>query len=136
MSTAPTTADFEVIKAYSRADAITDGVLHDVTELAAQQGILYPVSIATHAWDVAVAWDDANGAMQDETGRQWDVLTMAAHALRRAKRLRLLGMQEFTVYAVPNRPGAEEPEPVTLGIAVGPGDNLEPVLTITAPADR
>src|SRR5690606_17137738 len=112
-----------------------DGVLHDVTELAAEQGIRYPVAIATHAWDAAVAWDPAHGAMQDETGRQWDVLTMAAMALRRARRLGLTGLQIFTVYVVPNRPGADEPEPVNLGISVGPGDNYEPVLTITGPAD-
>lgn len=123
----------EVISAYSRADAIADGVLHDVTALAAERGIRYPLAIAAHAWAAAVAWD--HGAMQDETGRQWDVLTMAAHALRRAKLLKLSGLQEFTVYVVPNRRGAEEPEPVTLGIDVGPGDNFEPVLTITAPAD-
>ncbi len=73
--------------------------------------------------------------MQDETGRQWDVLTMAAVALRRASRLRLTGLQEFTVYVVPNRLGADEPEPVTLGISVGPGDNYEPALTITSSAD-
>lgn len=123
----------DVISAYSRANAIEDGVLHDVTKLATEQGIRYPVAIAAHAWAAAVAWD--HGAMQDETGRQWDVLTMAAHALRRARILRLSGRQEFTVYVVPNRPGAEDPEPVTLGIDVGPGDNFEPVLTITAPAD-
>lgn len=135
MSSARAIDQLEVIHAYSRADAIADGVLHDVTELAAQQGMRYPVAIATHAWDAAVAWDEAHGAMQDETGRQWDVLTMAAVALRRASRLRLTGPQMFTVYVVPNRPGAEEPEPVTLGISVGPGDNHEPVLTITASAD-
>lgn len=136
MSSARVIDQLEVIHVYSRANAIADGVLHDVTELAAEQGIRYPVAIATHAWDAAVAWDAANGAMQDETGRQWDVLTMAAVALRRARRLRLTGLQEFTVYVVPNRRDAEEPEPVTLGISVGPGDNYEPVLTITAPADR
>ncbi|WP_458683597.1 DUF6573 family protein [Prescottella equi] len=123
----------EIIHAYSRADAIADGVLHDVTELAREQGILHPVAIAAHAWSDAVAWD--HGPMQDETGRVWDVLTMAAHALRRAKRLRLEGLQLFTVYAVPNRADAEEPEPVNLGISIGPGDNYEPVLTITAAAD-
>lgn len=135
MSSARVLDQLEVIHTYSRADAIADGVLLDVTELAAEQGIRYPVAIATHAWDAAVAWDPAHGAMQDETGRQWDVLTMAAMALRRARRLGLTGLQIFTVYVVPNRPGADEPEPVNLGISVGPGDNYEPVLTITGPAD-
>ncbi|MDH6283961.1 DUF6573 family protein [Prescottella agglutinans] len=125
-----------VIHAYSRADAFADGTLRDVTELASEQGVLYPVAVASHAWAAAVAWDETNGALQDETGRLWDVLTMAAYALRRAKRLGLRGLQEFTVYTVPNRPGAEDPEPVALGISVGPGDTGEPVLTITAAADR
>ena len=136
MSVHPTDLADEIIHAYSRADAIADGVLHDVTKLAREQGILYPVAVASHAWANAVAWDEANGALQDETGRLWDVLISAAHGLRRAKRLNLQGLQEFTVYAVPNRPGAEDPEPVALGISVGPGDIGEPVLTITAAADR
>lgn len=47
MSSAGAIDQLEVIHAYIRADAIADGVLHDVTELAAQQGMRYPVAIAT-----------------------------------------------------------------------------------------
>ncbi|MCQ4122782.1 DUF6573 family protein [Rhodococcus tibetensis] len=124
------------INEYSRADAIADGTLHDVTAIAREQGILFPVAVAAHAWADAVAWGDNHGAMQDETGRLWDVLSIAAYALRKARRLGLTGLQPFTVYVVPNSAGAQEPEPVALGIEVGPGDLGEPVLTITSAADR
>lgn len=127
-----------VINAYSRADAIADGVLHDVTGEARDQGILLPTTIAAHAWAAAVAWPDPETAVQYETGRTWTVLVHAAHALRHAKRLGLEGMQEFTFVPAPSLDddGIENDVKVTLGIEVGPGDALEPVLTITAPADR
>lgn len=126
----------DTIHSYSRADALTDGTLRDVTALAGQQGILLPTAIASHAWGLAVAWNDENGALQDETGRLWDVLTMAGHILRAAARQNLSGRQDFSLYVVPNAPGASDAERVVLGIEIGPGDCGEPVLTITAPGDR
>ncbi|MEW6586644.1 MAG: DUF6573 family protein, partial [Nitrospirota bacterium] len=38
-------AGFEVIDTYSRAEAIADGVLVDVTDTAREAGILFPVAV-------------------------------------------------------------------------------------------
>ena len=73
----------DIIHAYTRADAIADGVLHDVSHLARETGFHHPVAVAAHAWDRTVTWDH-DDTSQDETGRLWDVLTVALAAFRRA----------------------------------------------------
>ncbi|MBF6202171.1 DUF6573 family protein, partial [Nocardia cyriacigeorgica] len=58
----------EPIHTYTRAQALADGSLHDISELASEYGFRYPVHVAHHAWGAAIAWphDDPS---QDETGR-------------------------------------------------------------------
>ena len=73
----------EVISSYTREQAISDGVLKDVSTLAREAGFSIPVALTAAAWSEAVAWNPENRALQDETGRLWDVMTMAAHAARR-----------------------------------------------------
>lgn len=124
-----------LIGSYSRARAIDDGVLHDVTTAAREHGILLPTAIAAHAWTAAVAWPDRDTASEYEASRVWSVLVYASNALRHAKRLGREGMQEFTFVPAPDLDDADD-VPVTLGIEVGPGDAGDPVLTITAVADR
>ncbi|BCN51556.1 DUF6573 family protein [Prescottella equi] len=125
-----------LIASYSRAQAIEDGVLHDVTDAAREHGILLPTAIAAHAWAAAVDWPNPHTASEYEASRAWSVLVYASNALRRAKRLGREGMQEFTFVPAPDLDDTEEDIEVTLGIEVGPGDAGEPVLTITAVADR
>lgn len=125
---------FEVIFAYSRAEAIADGVLRDVSEAARREGFRVPVAVTAGAWAEAVAWDGHNGGWQDEEGRLTDVLVMASAAIRANRggdRHRL----SFTVARVPNTPGAEEPEDLELAVESGPGDNREHVLTIMLPSE-
>ncbi|MEU8901311.1 DUF6573 family protein [Nocardia sp. NPDC048505] len=125
----------EIIHAYTRAQALADGSLHDVSKLAREYGFRHPVAVAAYAWGEAIAWpyDDP---CQDETGRTWDVLTMARVSLLRAIALgQDSGPVRFTVVRL-TEPGREEPEPIELEIELGPGDDAEPVFTITAPGDR
>ena len=74
----------EIISAYSRAQAIEDGLLIDVTKTAQEAGIKCSVAMTRAAWADLVAWDRANRAVQDEEGRLWDVLFMTWMAIRRA----------------------------------------------------
>lgn len=122
------------IHSYSRSQAIKDGVLRDVTDLAREYGILLPTAIAHNAWNEAVAWPDATTASEYEPERARTVLAHAASALREAKRLGLEGLQEFSFLPVPEK--ETDGSRVLLGIEVGPGDAAEPVLTITAASDR
>ena len=120
--------DAEVIHTYTRAQAIEDGVLVDVTRTAREAGFTWSVALTAAAWAEAVSWDPQNRTCQDEAGRLWDVLTMARWATQRGGDRTLL-----RVLRVPNTIRAERPTYATLQLLAGPGDNGEPVLTITCP---
>jgi hypothetical protein len=134
------------ISVYSRAQAIADGTLIPVDpELAAQAGFAVPVALTRAVFEDCVAWATQDtrrtGLLQDEIGRLWDVLSMAALAGRRAPNENRV---RFQLYRVPRDRG---PIPiddlddhqrdalclVTLVLHCGPGDAGEPVLTILQP---
>jgi hypothetical protein len=82
----------------------TTGPVNVDRALSRSAGILLPVIITPAAWELSVRWtkEDAKetGAVdQDETGRLWDVLTMAAGAARRAGANAVEA--SFTVFRVP-----------------------------------
>lgn len=121
--------DREIIDAYSRADAISDGVLRDATGLAREAGFRYPVALTSAAWAACVAVPDSVPG-QDETGRLWDVLTMLRHASRAA------GPDgsslHFDVLVLSDR---TTPRPIRLKAVCGPGDDLTPCLTVMLPEE-
>jgi hypothetical protein len=131
--------DWEVTGTYSRAEAIADGVLIPVPgDLAADAGFRCPVALTSAAWEDCVAWTEADNerkpALQDQTGRLWDVIWVASRAIR-AARPREQDCVPFRVYRVP-RPGrAARPRPVMLTARTGPGDDGEQVVTITRADD-
>jgi hypothetical protein len=125
----PMFENFDLIHRYTRADAIRDGVLIDVTAVAREAGIRFPVALTRAAWERCVTVPP--GVMcQDEGGRLWDVLTMLRFAASGgncgASALR------FGVH-VRNDNSERTPPLVTLKAVCGPGDSGEPVLTILLP---
>jgi hypothetical protein len=124
-------ADAPVIHAYSRAQALADGALVDVSELARDAGFKVPVALTTKVWTDCVAWDQTREvAPQDETGRLWDVLTMAHMTARgRPDADRLT----FSVLRIGS--GHLRPSLVRLVLVIGPGDQGEPVITIMQPEE-
>jgi hypothetical protein len=120
------------IHVYTRAQAIADDVLRDVTTDAAEAGFRFPVALTDAAWRDAVAWDDTHAALQDERGRLWDVLTMARYYAQRAGDTDRV---PFRVLRVPNRPRATRPQYTALVLHIGPGDAGEPVITIMQPGE-
>jgi hypothetical protein len=68
--------DFDLIHRYTRAQAIEDGVLIDVTQTAREAGFKYPVALTAAAWAKCVAVPPGV-VCQDEAGRLWDVLWSA-----------------------------------------------------------
>ena len=120
-----------VVASYSRAQAIEDGVLIDVTAMAREAGFKWPVALTHTAWCDCVAWTERDNRFQvhqDESGRLWDVLFMAFYAIRTATAPgdRLL----FSLYRVPKDGHSTEAGEVSLKLMVGPGDTGEPVVTI------
>ena len=126
----------DVISTYTRAQAIEDGVLVDVGSTAQEAGFKWPVALTAAVWADCVAWtegDNRHQVYQDESGRLWDVLYMASHAIRSSKDSgdRLL----FQLYRVPRDGHATDAVLVTLKLIVGPGDTGEPVVTILLPQE-
>ena len=124
----------KVISTYTRAQAIEDGVLIDPGPMAKEVGFRWPVALTSAVWADCVAWtgdDSVQQIHQDQSGRLWDVLYMASHAIRtsRGSGDRLL----FQLYRVPRDGRSTEAVLVTLKLIVGPGDTAEPVITILLP---
>jgi len=123
-------ASAEVIHCYSRAQALEDGGLIDVSAIAKEAGFRFPVALTAAVWGDCVAWQGCSEkAAQDEAGRLWDVLAMATYQTRRVHEDRAV----FTVLRVPR--GGRQAEPVRLVAHIGPGDQGEPVITIMQPGE-
>ncbi len=122
------------IHSYTRAQAIDDGILIDVSEIAKESGFKFPVALTRAAWEDCVAWnDDCNKRQtyQDESGRLWDVLQMLHFAIKcsRDSNPEML----FKLSRVPRGGRCRLARDVTLKSIIGPGDTPEPVLTIMLP---
>lgn len=123
----------EPIHVYTRAQALQDGILVDVSDTAREAGFRLPFAMTAAAWADAVAWSDADTARQvpqDQSGRLWDVLFMACLAARRAANASLVG---FDVLRVPRGERAVEPRVLRLSMSITRGDSGEPVITILLP---
>lgn len=121
-----------IIHSYTRADAIADGVLIAVTSEACEAGFKVPVALTAEVWNDSVKWTDEDSkrqVLQDEAGRLWDVLWMAFVAARRATGDRV----SFQLYRVPRGGRGCRPRLTTLQLHIGPGDELEPVITVLLP---
>ncbi len=118
-------APMEVIYAYTRAQAIDDGVLIDVSAIAKEAGFKYPVALTSTVWaDYVRVPEDAE--CQDEQGRLWDILNMLCFAIHKDGS----GSEvSFSLYVNNDK----KPEPVYLKSICGPGDDAKPVITIMQP---
>ena len=124
-------ADAEIIHAYTRAQAIEDGELHDVSTTAKEAGFKIPTAITRAVWLDCVQWDnDEQAGYQDESGRLWDVVWLASLAARRNGGSSIVN---FTIVRIPADGHSTEPQEVDLMLHIGPGDSAEPVLTIMFP---
>ena len=123
--------DWNVVFEYSRAQAIADGVLVDVTEQAKQIGFkIHTVITGTifHGYIEPPAGLDGSFG-QSVTGRLHDVLTLALFAARRSVNTdRVTFKVDFLM-----SPGRKET--IEAIAHIGPGDNYEPCLTIMMPGD-
>ena len=117
----------EVIHSYSRAEALDDGVLVDVSKTAKEAGFVFPVALTAGVWADVNDIPEAKQGIQDVDGRLWDLLFSAAQRCKKS---------------TGNRSDEEDGLPFDLimhvgeapyyhaKVHLGPGDEMEPVITI------
>jgi hypothetical protein len=133
----------EPIHSYTRAQAIEDGQLIDVSTIAREAGIVWPVALTSAAWADTVEWTDQTEARkgytgQSESGRLWDVVWMLSLAVRGALRRGLDASQQplyFSLLRTPTAGRGVMPRKVTLKFMVGPDDNGRPCITVMLPTE-
>ena len=119
----------EVIHSYTRAQAIEDGVLVDVSEVASEAGNRFPVAVTRAVWGQYVEVPPGVEC-QDEQGRLWDILWMLYCAIRREGG----GDRIFFEVTVRNHNGKlTRKDRVKLEAVCGPGDDGEAVITVLLP---
>ena len=121
-------AGFNSISVYSRASAIDDGVLIDVTPAARIVGFPIPVAMTIAAWDDCLTGSDDNTPLE-ENQRLRDVLRGAIIAAK------LNGDKSVLGFDVACSSDSGETSLITLTMHIGPGDEGEPVVTIMLPGE-
>jgi hypothetical protein len=117
----------DLIHRYSRADAIRDGVLIDVSQTSAEAGFKYPVALTAAPWAKCVAVPPGVEC-QDEAGRLWDVLWLLRCAVGRSAGAEV----RFGVH-VRNDNRDRTPPLVRLKALCGPDDDGSPCITVLLP---
>lgn len=135
-------AGFEVLSVYTRAQAIDDGVLVDLTEWARETGFKVPVACTAAVWDVIEPNVAEQALGQDARGRGHDVLWLAWLAIKRKRhdewtpeRPELLYEVGFAMKGRGEGRMRKRFETHRLKIHSGPGDEGEHVLTIMLPEE-
>lgn len=132
MSANETMEFWPVISAYSRAQAIEDGMLIAVDEpTASEAGFKFPIAMTAAVFEQCVAVPEGLES-QDVAGRLWDVLWMLRCAIKRS----IAGSDipfELFVRSKNSGPRLCGRDLVKLKALCGPGDDAEPVITIMLP---
>lgn len=119
----------EVIHRYTRAQAIEDGVLVDLSDLAREAGFKMPLAVT--AGVRAILNPEPMPSCQDWRGRAWDLLTILRLAIRRAHH----GSDRVDFAPLFILKSDAAPEAVAMWAHCGPGDDAEPVITIMLPGE-
>jgi DNA repair protein RadC len=119
----------EMIYTYTRAQALSDGVLIDVSAMAKEAGFRCPATITAALYTELNPNQSERSYGQSYEGRLWDVLFMAQLAARRAI------CDSQTAFCVsmadcPGKQGRLRKRLLNLWLVIGPGDDREPVITI------
>ena len=120
-----------VIFSYTRAQAIADGVQVEVSKIATEAGIRFPVFLTRTVYDAYVTVPPGVTA-QDEAGRLWDILWMLRFAILRSRP----GAERLPV-ALYVRNDNRKPRLVKLIATCGPLDidDAQPAITVMMPGD-
>lgn len=118
-----------VIYAYSRSQAVADGLQVEVSKVAQEAGIRFPVFLTRAVYGSFVLVPPGVTG-QDEAGRLWDVVWMLRFAIRKAQ-----SSQARFPFALYVRNDNKAPRLIKLVAMCGPLDidDPQPAITILLP---
>jgi len=130
------TNDFfgEVIYSYTRAQAIEDGVLVDMSEAAKKTGFNFPVAVTSSVWRKYIGWNDEDSkrqVSQDENARLRDFLLMLLFSIKLSRNNS--DQINYVLDIVPCDGKSRTAKRTQLKAIIGGGDDGEHVLTIMLP---
>jgi hypothetical protein len=120
----------EVIFAYTRSQAVADGVQVEVTKTAHEAGISFPVFLTRGVFDAFVTVPPGVSG-QDEAGRLWDIVWMLRFAILRARP----GVPRIPVVLYVRQSDTQRPQLIKLIATCGPLDldDPQPAITVMLP---
>lgn len=74
-----------LIYKYTAEQAVEDGILHEVGEIAKEAGFVVPVRITCGIYDLINPTEAAKAIGQSYEGRLWDVLNMARLGIKKSE---------------------------------------------------
>lgn len=111
---------------YTREMAIADEILIDISGIAQEAGFKVPVAVPEALYNgYLVPGENLTNEGQSESGRIWDMLMILSFSCR--------GSSESIVHISVRMLMGHGYQMVKMKSVIGPGDNLEPVLTIMLP---
>lgn len=123
---------FDTVYTYTRADAVADGIQVEVTNMAREAGIRYPVFLTRGVYDqYVIVPPDVSG--QDEAGRLWDIVWMLRFAITKAH-----PAERYIPVALYVRNSDKEPARlIKLHAVCGPLDidDPQPAITVMIPGE-
>ena len=120
--------DSEILFTYSRAQALDDGVLIDVTETAKEAGCRFPVALTAALWADIYAIPERLQGVADPNGRLWDILFVGRYAMKQQDASSSLCLYQLEM------PVGDAREYEVKAVC-GPGDHGEPVITLMRPGE-
>lgn len=140
--------DSELIYSYTRAQAIEDGVLMDVSDIARDHGIKYPVAFSSGVQQMIeiLDWELERA---EQVGRSDIPKWESIEAFRGAVKFNARLLNSKTIinrlrYAIQNATGRADRVDFKVEIhghseplyaVCGPGDDLKPVITVMTPEE-
>jgi len=119
-----------IVHSYTRADAIADGVLVDLTASYPEECRLYryPVACSAAVWSLVDQAVTNRRHYNDQAGVVWDIMYMSQRGI-----IARPDAQTVLFKVVITGTGTKKIH--TMKAVCGPGDNLEPVITIMLPEE-
>lgn len=116
----------KVIHSYSRQNALDDGCLVDVSEVARKYGIRFPVAVTNSVYAAFAETEEDDGTTEH----------VCIENMVRVFRSQLGGCEDDTLLFGVHAPGSQPGDKMTsLKAVIAPGDNYEPVITIMMPEE-